>query len=122
MTDMSWLQSTSINLISIVIVLTFAASVLKDFSGRLRFSQTSSVYAGGSGYRHSVHVYCVERGPMVSPVIQTWLKGQNLQIPSVEISMLKQAYYTVMTSFRDFPLLRFGVLFILGYVIIEAIA
>ena len=58
---------------------------------------------------------------LISPLIQTWLKGQNLQIPSVEISALKQAYYTVITSLRDFPLLRFGVLFMLGYVIIKQI-
>ena len=49
---------------------------------------------------------------LISPWIQTWLKGQDLQIPAVEISTLKQAYYTVITSLRDFPLLRFGVLFI----------
>ena len=36
--------------------------------------------------------------------------------------MLKQTYYTRMTSIRDFPLLRFGVLFLLGYMHCETIA
>lgn len=120
MTDMTWLQSTSINLISIVIVLTFVGSVVQGF------------FRGGSGSAKHLLSMLVEavivilsmfvawKGVQwVSPVIQTWLKEQNLQIPSVEISMLKQIYYTAMTSIRDFPLLRFGVLFLLVYMIVK---
>lgn len=122
MTDIGWLSSTSINLISILIVLTIAASVLQGF------------FRGGSGSaRHFVGML-VEAGivilsmlvawksvQLVSPWIQSWLKGLDLQIPAVEISTMKQVYYTVMTSLRDFPLLRFGVIFLLGYVVIKQI-
>ena len=62
MTDMTWLQSTSINLISIVIVLTFAARSFKDFfRGGSGSAKASSFHARGGGYRHFVHVYRVER-------------------------------------------------------------
>lgn len=122
MTDNAWFSTTSINFISILIVLTIAASVLQGF------------FRGGSGSaRHFVAMlveavlailamFIAWKGvQLISPWIQTWLKDQNLQVPTVDISALKQAYYTVITSLRDFPLLRFGVLFILGYVIIKQI-
>ncbi|MDD9271287.1 transglutaminase domain-containing protein [Paenibacillus sp. MAHUQ-63] len=117
---MSWFQMNSINLISIVIVLTFAGSVVQGF------------FRGGSGSAKHLLSMLVEAVVviasvliawkmvgLVSPVIQTWLKEQNLQVPSVEISSLQQAYYTAMTSVRDFPLLRFGVLFLIGYMMVK---
>ncbi|MCY9660851.1 transglutaminase domain-containing protein [Paenibacillus chondroitinus] len=120
MADISWFKANSINFISIVIVLTFAGSVLQGF------------FRGGSGSAKHLLSMLVEavvvilsmfvawKGvQLVSPLLQTWLKGQNLQVPSVEISALKQAYYTALTSIRDFPLLRFGVLFLLGYMIVK---
>ncbi|MFC4971838.1 transglutaminase domain-containing protein [Paenibacillus sp. GCM10023248] len=120
MADMSWFQMNSINLISIVIVLTFAGSVVQGF------------FRGGSGSAKHLLSMLVEAVVviasvliawkmvgLVSPVIQTWLKEQNLQVPSVEISSLQQAYYTAMTSVRDFPLLRFGVLFLIGYMMVK---
>ncbi|MEW9700673.1 transglutaminase domain-containing protein [Paenibacillus sp. SI8] len=122
MTDMTWAQLSSFNLISIVIVLTFAGSVIQGF------------FRGGSGSAKHLMFMLVEaviaiismflawKGvQLVSPLIQTWLKGQDLQIPSGEIGMLKQIYYTAMTSVRDFPLLRFGVLFLLGYMLVKQI-
>jgi hypothetical protein len=122
MTDMTWTQVTSFNFISIVIVLTFASSVIQGF------------FRGGSGSaKHLISMLieaviviismymawkCVQ---LVSPLIQTWLKGQNLQIPTGEIGTFKQIYYTALTSIRDFPLLRFGLLFLLGYMIVKQI-
>ncbi|MBD0383456.1 transglutaminase domain-containing protein [Paenibacillus sedimenti] len=122
MTDMTWAQLSSINFISIVIVLTIAGSVIQGF------------FRGGSGSAKHLISMLVEafiviismflawKGvQLISPLIQTWLKGQNLQIPTGEIGTLKQIYYTSMTSIRDFPLLRFGVLFLMGYMMIKQV-
>ncbi|NEW08455.1 transglutaminase domain-containing protein [Paenibacillus sp. SYP-B3998] len=120
MTDMTWTQGLSFNLISIVIVLTFAGSIIQGF------------FQGGSGSAKRLISMLVEaiivilsmflawRGVLlISPLIQTWLKGQNLQIPIGDIGLMKQLYFTCMTSIRDFPLLRFGVVFLLGYMIVK---
>ncbi|MFD0696398.1 transglutaminase domain-containing protein [Paenibacillus sp. GCM10027628] len=122
MTDMTWTQLSSINFISIVIVLAFALSVIQGF------------YRGGSGSaKHLISMlveaiiaiismYLAWKGvQLISPLIQTWLKGRDLQIPTGEIGTLKQMYYTAITSIRDFPLLRFGVLFLMGYLMIKQV-
>ena len=119
MTDMTWFQSTSINLISIVIVLTFVGSVFKDFSGEAQAQPNISVYAGGSGYRHSVHVYRVERCPMVITMDSNLVERAEF---ANSVRRDKHAETNLLyghDELRDFPLLRFGVLFLLGYVIVK---
>ncbi|GFZ76873.1 transglutaminase domain protein [Paenibacillus marchantiophytorum] len=120
MTDMTWFQATSINLISIVIVLLFAGSIIQGFrrggSGSAKHLISMLVEAGVA----VISMFIAWKGvQLLSPLIQTWLKAQNLQIPSADIGILKQTYYTAITSIRDFPLLRFGVLFLLGYMIVK---
>ncbi|TXK77557.1 transglutaminase domain-containing protein [Paenibacillus sp. N3.4] len=120
MTDTAWTYTQSMNFISILIVLTVAGSILQGF------------FRGGSGSaKHLLSmvteaiiviaaIFIAWKGVQwVSPWIQTWLKEQQLQVPPTDSGLLKQTYYTSLTSLRDFPLLRFGVLFLLGYVIVK---
>ncbi|WP_219835891.1 transglutaminase domain-containing protein [Paenibacillus sp. R14(2021)] len=51
----------------------------------------------------------------LSPVVQEWLESRSIAVPQSELSALKQFWYTMITSLRDFDLLRFGVLFLLLY-------
>ncbi|MBM7567421.1 transglutaminase domain-containing protein [Paenibacillus sacheonensis] len=55
----------------------------------------------------------------LSPRVQDWLIGQGITIPAEELGALKQFWYTVITSLRDFELLRFGVLFLLLYALLR---
>lgn len=48
-----------------------------------------------------------------------WLVAKNITVPMGELSVWKQVYYTVVTGLRDFPLFRFGVLFIIAYLLIR---
>jgi hypothetical protein len=57
----------------------------------------------------------------LSPQIQAWLIGLHIEIPTMELNFFQQLYYTIITAVRDFALLRFGILFLLGYGLIKQI-
>lgn len=54
-----------------------------------------------------------------SPKVQMWLS--ELVIPDRGLSKWEQVYYTLVTAIRDFPLMRFAVVFIVSYWIIRSI-
>jgi hypothetical protein len=58
---------------------------------------------------------------MLSPSVQSWLTQRGVSIPVGEINAFKQMYYTLITSLRDFPMFRFGILFIIIYVILKQV-
>ncbi|MFD0678216.1 MULTISPECIES: transglutaminase domain-containing protein [unclassified Paenibacillus] len=51
----------------------------------------------------------------LSPQVQSWLTSLDIMIPSHELGFFEQLYYTGLTGIRDFSLLRFGILFVIGY-------
>ncbi|MBW7459135.1 transglutaminase domain-containing protein, partial [Paenibacillus sepulcri] len=53
----------------------------------------------------------------LSPVVKEWLIRSGIQVPQEELSSWKQLWYTMVTSLRDFELLRFGVLFLVCYLV-----
>lgn len=57
----------------------------------------------------------------LSPAVQSWLSGYSEAMPSRDLNMWEQIYYTVITALADFPLLRFAVLFVISYSIIRFI-
>ncbi|MFC4775562.1 transglutaminase domain-containing protein [Paenibacillus sp. GCM10023252] len=50
----------------------------------------------------------------LSPLAADWL-SQRVEVPKEELKPFAQAWYTFVTSVRDFALLRFGLLFLLLY-------
>jgi len=119
MSEMSAAWS-NLNFISIAIAAAFLVSVVQ---GVLRGGSGSArrlVAMLTDGLIALISIYAAWKGvQLVSPLLQAWLKQQNLQIPAAPMGMFKQLYYTMVTSVRDFPLLRFGVLFLIGYVVIK---
>lgn len=55
----------------------------------------------------------------LSAWLYDWLMTKNIVVPMGELSVWKQVYYTVVTGLRDFPLFRFGLLFIIIYMLIR---
>ncbi len=55
----------------------------------------------------------------LSPLVQSWLS--DVAPPERDLSQWEQIYYTLLTAVRDFPLMRFAVLFILGYWLIRTV-
>ncbi|BBH21683.1 hypothetical protein Back11_30280 [Paenibacillus baekrokdamisoli] len=53
----------------------------------------------------------------LSPLVRDWLLSRNIQVPKHELSTFKQIWYTIVTSLRDFDLLRFGLIFLITYTI-----
>ncbi|WP_255314599.1 transglutaminase-like domain-containing protein [Bacillus sp. FJAT-26390] len=57
----------------------------------------------------------------LSPVVAKWLI-KSVKVPLHELSGLEQTWFTFLTSMRDFALLRYCVLFLLGYLLLRTIA
>ncbi|MCA0755558.1 transglutaminase-like domain-containing protein [Paenibacillus sp. N4] len=57
----------------------------------------------------------------LSPVVSDWLRSR-VAVPMRELNAAEQAWYTFLTSMRDFALLRYGVLFLLGYLLLRSLA
>ncbi|UVI31719.1 transglutaminase domain-containing protein [Paenibacillus spongiae] len=55
----------------------------------------------------------------LSPVVKEWLIAREIMVPKEQIGAWKQLWYTLVTSLRDFELLRFGMLFLLGYLLMR---
>lgn len=56
-----------------------------------------------------------------SPVVADWLT-RHVNIPLRELGGVEQAWFTLLTSLRDFALLRYGVLFLISYLLLRALA
>ncbi|MGO4546622.1 transglutaminase domain-containing protein [Paenibacillus sp. 2TAB23] len=57
----------------------------------------------------------------LSPAAAKWLTGA-VKVPQQELSGIEQAWYTLVTSLRDFALLRYAVMFLLSYLLLRALA
>ncbi|WP_209864846.1 transglutaminase domain-containing protein [Paenibacillus shirakamiensis] len=55
----------------------------------------------------------------LSPKLQLWLS--EIVLPNRDLSQWEQIYYTLITAVREFPLMRFAVVFIVGYWLIRSI-
>lgn len=55
----------------------------------------------------------------LSSEVQQWLADYGSRLPNRDLKGWEQMYYTFVTSMADFPLMRFAVLFIIGYSIIR---
>ncbi|MCQ6558736.1 transglutaminase domain-containing protein [Paenibacillus mendelii] len=56
---------------------------------------------------------------LLSPITRDWLIAREIMVPNEQLGNLKQLWYTLVTSLRDFELLRFGLLFLLGYLLLR---
>lgn len=55
----------------------------------------------------------------LSPKVQDWLSG--IAYPEHDMAKWEQVYYTLVTAIRDFPLMRFAVLFIVSYWLVRTV-
>jgi hypothetical protein len=121
MADTAYLWNT-LNFITIAILLSLIGSVIQGMFRGASGSARHLVFMLIEGVMAIFSIYLAWQGvQLLSPLIQSWLKLQNVQIPTEQIGMWKQIYYTIVTSIRDFPLLRFGLLFLIGYFLVKQI-
>ncbi|KEQ26655.1 transglutaminase domain-containing protein [Paenibacillus tyrfis] len=109
-----------INLITVLIAVLFVVSIAQ---GLLRGASSSAKHLALMVTEGAVTLLSLflawELTSWLSPKLQVWLVGLGLTIPSEELGFWKQLYYTAATALRDFSLLRFSVLFVLGYGLIK---
>ncbi|WHX48341.1 transglutaminase-like domain-containing protein [Paenibacillus woosongensis] len=108
------------NMISALLMLIMAISILQ---GLLRGASRSAgrlftLFSGGLLSLLSL-VFSVPFTMWIAPRVQQWLSGYTP--PLRELSKWEQLYYTLVTAVRDFPLMRFAVVFILSYWLIRSI-
>lgn len=52
----------------------------------------------------------------LAPVVELWLRGRDLEPPAGDVDGWSLAWHTLVTSVRDFSLLRLGLLFLVSYI------
>jgi hypothetical protein len=55
----------------------------------------------------------------LSPLVEARMKLMDIRVPAEDMSVWMQTWYTFITSVRDFALLRFGILFLIGYLVLR---
>ncbi|MBB3108443.1 hypothetical protein FHS18_000471 [Paenibacillus phyllosphaerae] len=55
----------------------------------------------------------------LSPYVRDWLIAREITVPKQELGMFSQLWYTLITSLRDFELMRFGILFLAVYFLLR---
>lgn len=116
MDNLAWVQQMDMNLISIALFLLVAASIVQGFLRGASGSAQSFLFFAAEGVITVVSVLMAWRiGEWLSPVIRDALIARNIVIPNADLGFFQQGYYTLITGIRDFPLLRTGTLFLIGY-------
>lgn len=116
-----WIDSLrEYNLISALLMLIMFISILQ---GLLRGASRSAgrlftLFSGGMLSLLSIAA-SVPFTMWIAPKVQQWLG--SFAPPGRELSRWEQLYYTLITAVRDFPLMRFAVVFILSYWLIRSI-
>ncbi|MNW48462.1 Transglutaminase-like superfamily protein [compost metagenome] len=116
-----WLQSlTEFNLVSIVLLLILLGSMLQGLlRGASRTAGTLFTLVSGGVLTLLGIIASIPLTLWASPKVQTWLSA--VTPPERDLSSLEQVYYTLVTAVRDFPLMRFAVIFIISYWLIRSI-
>ncbi|WP_110931455.1 transglutaminase domain-containing protein [Paenibacillus bouchesdurhonensis] len=116
-----WIDSLrEYNMISALLMLIMIISILQ---GLLRGASRSAgrlftLFSGGLLSLLSIAA-SVPFTIWIAPQVQQWLG--TFAPPGRELSRWEQLYFTLVTAVRDFPLMRFAVVFILSYWLIRSI-
>lgn len=116
-----WIQSLlEFNLVTAVLLLIWLGSILQGiFRGASKTAGRLFALVSGGVLTLLSIIGSIPLTLWVSPKVQTWLSG--LVTPDRGLSKWEQVYYTLVTAIRDFPLMRFAVLFILSYWMIRSL-
>lgn len=117
----TWLMSiTEANMVTILLLAIVLISLLQGWrKGASRSAGRLFALLGDAVLAIVALALSIPFTLFISTRVKEWLSGIASQVPNREISLWEQIYYTFMTSMADFPLMRFAVLFILSYAIIQ---
>lgn len=110
----------SVHIVSVLIILVIAVSAVQGMArggaGSLRHLMLMVI--GGALTIVSIYLSW-KTADTLSPWLKKWLEDKPFTVPIRDPGVPAQVYYTVLTGLRDFPLFRFGVLFIISYALIK---
>ncbi|MNH95258.1 Transglutaminase-like superfamily protein [compost metagenome] len=116
-----WVQNVqNYNFVNLLLILIIAVSVLQGlFRGGSRSAgRLFSLISGGILSLVGIAL-SIPFAMWLSPLVQKWLSA--VALPARDLSKWEQIYYTLITAIREFPLMRFAVVFIIGYWVIRSI-
>ncbi|PZE21282.1 transglutaminase domain-containing protein [Paenibacillus xerothermodurans] len=106
----------TVNWITVLIIGTLLISVIQGFLRGGSSSARHLVLMVAEGLTALVGVIIAwQLAAWLSPVVQVWLTSLQINIPARQLGFFEQIYYTAVTGVRDFSLLRYGLLFVIGY-------
>lgn len=107
---------TSVNLVSALIVCLVIGSLVQGYMRGASGSARHLFFFVMEGIFTVVSVLLAWKlSSLLAPKLQAWLISRSIVIPQEEISQIGQWYYTFVTAVRDFPLLCYGILFLVIY-------
>lgn len=116
-------QLLALNLVSIILLGIIVLSLVQGFNRGATSSAKHLFYFLLEGLLTVIALLLAWKlANVLSPILQSWLIGLNVNIPAEELGVLKQLYYTIVTGIRDFSLLRFGILFIISFVLLKHVS
>ncbi|MDF2924012.1 MAG: transglutaminase-like enzyme putative cysteine protease [Paenibacillaceae bacterium] len=110
------------NMITVILVLILAVSMYQGAKRGASGSARQLLELVTDGAATGVALYLAWRGMgLFSPLLESWLIGQGIEIPNRELIFWMQMYYTLVTSLRDFSLMRGALIFILLYGLLKGL-
>jgi uncharacterized membrane protein required for colicin V production len=114
--------ATNTNWITALCILIVAVSIFQGMRRGAMGSARHLIYIVMEGVVTIAALYFAWKwAEWFSPAIESWLTAKEITIPAEPLGSVKQMFYTWITSVRDFPLLRFGLSFLLGYLWIRQV-
>jgi len=108
------------NLLSVLLLLIIGGSAvqgaLRGASGSAR--QLLVLVTDGAGAILSL-LLAWKMMNLLSPALRDWLIRLDIRIPDRELGTVSQIYYTLVTGFRDFSLMRSGAVLLVSYILIR---
>lgn len=114
----AWIESIrEFNLISIVLVVILLGSALQGMMRGASRSAGRLVSLLSTGILTLLGILAsIPFTLWISPIVQRLLSN-SFTLPERDLTKWEQVYYTIGTAVRDFPLMRFAVLFIFSYLL-----
>ncbi|MFC0214385.1 transglutaminase domain-containing protein [Paenibacillus chartarius] len=117
---MNMTMLTTMNFISVVLAVVVIVSMVQGAARGASGSMRHLLLSVMEGAVTLVSLFAAWKGAeLLSPVAEGWLTARQIEIPAEPMSFFRQLYVTLATSMRDFPLLRFGIIFLLAYVVVK---
>ncbi|MFD2613743.1 transglutaminase domain-containing protein [Paenibacillus gansuensis] len=117
----AYLQSiTQLNIVSVLILLIVIISIVQGTKKGATGSAKHLFFFVAEGAMTVISLLAAWKAAgLLSEEVQQWLVSRNITIPGTELNAMQKLFYTAVTAFRDFTLLRVGVLFLIGYAIVK---